>query len=87
MKKGIDMSKNELKKMMVFSNHEILSVVMECAEEESKKRDISRSKVIEEYVLIGIARTHPEYREQISSIYAERYLKYIDSALLTQSET
>ena len=71
-----------LKKMFTFSDPEIRTFIENILIQDSDKRGISQSAIIEEYVLQGIARSHPEVADQAKKLYGKRYLRYLDPFML-----
>ena len=67
------MSKNNLKKMYIFSNDNIKEIVDKYVRLEAKRRDSSLSRVVEELLLDAIYRQVPESQEEISKIFENRY--------------
>jgi len=78
------MSDNILKKMIIFSDETIKNMIENCVCKEAQERHVSQSIVIEDYILQGIAKNHPDYKSQIQSIFHTRYKKYIDKDLLEE---
>ena len=67
------MSKNNLKKMYVFSSEETKNIVEKYVQIEADRRECSLSKVVEELLLDAIYERVPESRAEITHIFEKRY--------------
>ena len=78
------MSENN-KKLISFSTEELKLFVEQYAEREANQRSVSVSRVLEEYILAGIARNFPETKAYVSELYHNRYRKFADAFLLDET--
>jgi len=76
------MTPNNLKKMMIFSNEEVKNLCEKFIEEESQERNVSKSYVVEEYIITGIIRNFPEKSDRLRDIYRLRHERYTDKNIL-----
>lgn len=67
------MSKNNLKKMYMFSSEETKGIVEKYIQIEADRRECSLSKVVEELLLDAIYERVPESRTEITHIFENRY--------------
>ena len=67
------MSKNNLKKMYMFSSEETKAIVEKYIQIEADRRECSLSKVIEELLLDAIYERLPDSRAEITRIFKNRY--------------
>lgn len=68
------MSKNNLKKMYVFSSEETKEIIDKYVKQEAEKRNCSLSTIVEELLLDAIYENIPESRTEIMEIFEKRYL-------------
>lgn len=67
------MSKNNLKKMYMFSSEKTKNIVEKYVQIEANRRECSLSKVVEELLLDAIYERVPESRTEITYIFENRY--------------
>lgn len=67
------MSKNNLKKMYVFSSEEIKEIVDKYVKQEAEKRNCSLSTIVEELLLDAIYENIPESRNEVAKIFKQKY--------------
>ncbi len=67
------MSKNNLKKMYVFSSEETKEIIDKYVKQEAEKRNCSLSIIVEELLLDAIYERVPESRAEITHIFEKRY--------------
>lgn len=67
------MSKNNLKRMYMFSSEETKAIVEKYIQIEADRRECSLSKVIEELLLDAIYERLPDSRAEITRIFENRY--------------
>lgn len=63
----------EKNKLLTFSSSEAFRLIDETTKKEASLRGISQSLVIEEYILAGIGRNYPEYRNRVNAELDRRF--------------
>lgn len=67
------MSKNNLKKMYVFSSEETKEIIDKYVKQEAEKRNCSLSTIVEELLLDAIYENIPESRNEVARIFKQKY--------------
>ena len=76
--------KGNVKKIFTCSSQEILDFINKYSSIEAAERNTTQGRVIEEYVLSGIARNFPNQKPFVQEIYENRYGRYIDREIMLQ---